>query len=262
MDISKKKSFPVDLIEFVKPLVYDSNNILLMGSSSLESQQYFSDYDLVTNINYKQSKKNIADKIINIIEKTKHNKDMYFIELKIQNKNNKVKLQKNITVEEIINNITNLEFIKLDFVIRINNMFKELSIIYNFDKEYTNYTSQISEDIEELKKEDNYYKILKRLFSIYNYKYTNEIINSKDKENYIMLSKFFNSKWGKLYQETSNLQAIQLLLEYYKDNETLKKVIINLKDLHIEPDINIIDDLVKQNTIKINNEAKKKLKEI
>jgi hypothetical protein len=84
-------------------------------------------------------------------------------------------------------------------------------------------------------------------------------------ERYIFLSKFFNSEWGKLYAETANLKAIKLLLENYDDEETIKRAILNLKDIKVSPDLDKIDKLIKSNEKKYNKEAEKiftKLKSI
>ena len=76
------------------------------------------------------------------------------------------------------------------------------------------------------------------------------------------MSKFFNSEWGKLYAETANLKAIKLLLENYDDEETIKRALLNLKDLKIEPNLNKIDSIIKSYEDKYNKEAKKVLEEL
>ena len=70
------------------------------------------------------------------------------------------------------------------------------------------------------------------------------------------LSKIFNGELGNEYSEISNLEAIQLLLEHYQTDDVYKKVIVNLKDLHIPVDIDNIDEYVKIRSKAFNNEAK------
>ena len=58
----------------------------------------------------------------------------------------------------------------MDFIVRIKNIFKELSIIYSFStKEPANATlaHDLNTEIEENIQGGNYYKALKRLFSLY-----------------------------------------------------------------------------------------------
>ena len=259
MDISQKREIPQHLYTFVKALKYDANPILLLGTAGLESQQYYGDFDLFTKVSNKESGDKIYDKIMKIVHKMDSFNDAYFIELKLQTSKSKVKFH---TIEEI-NKVDfekfykDLDFIKLDYVIRVNNKFIELSIIYSFNEMFNNdeeFFKSISDDIEELKKEGNYFKSLKRIFAIYNNKRIKDKLENT--KNYIYLSKFLNSEYGKLYMETSNLKAIKLLLEHYDDEETIKRVLLNLKELKIEPDLKQIDSIIRKNERKYNTRAK------
>ena len=46
MDINKKRLPSTDLQKLIKPLIFKNSRIELLGSAGLESQQYYSDYDL------------------------------------------------------------------------------------------------------------------------------------------------------------------------------------------------------------------------
>ena len=100
----------------------------------------------------------------------------------------------------------------MDFIVRIGNVFKELSIIYSFSKKEPTKTILIHDlntEIEDNIKGRNYYKALKRLFSLYK-------VEEKTKDQ-LPLSRFFNSYVGKVYETVSNLKALQLILDKYED---------------------------------------------
>ena len=89
---------------------------------------------------------------------------------------------------------------------------------------------------------------MKRLFSIY-----------KLKRNYkklVELTKFFNETGGK-YEIVSNLKTILLLLQYYDDNMTNKKVMINLKDIGVK--YSDLHETITEYESELNNEAIKNI---
>jgi hypothetical protein len=138
----------------------------------------------------------------------------------------------------------------MDFIVRINNIFKELSIIYNLNTETppSKVIQDLNTEIKDNIKDKNYYKALKRLFSLYKA----EGQNKKQ----LPLSAFFNSEVGRAYETVSNLKAIKLLLQHHQGEEVEKKIRINLKDLHIAPSIRMIDTYIKAYTDIIQREAK------
>ena len=146
-----------------------------------------------------------------------------------------------------------VDYIKIDVVVRIHNIFTELSILYSFTD--TPPPSLLIKNFEtEIKtflKDKNYYKALKRLFSLY-----------KAQGNYkgqLPLSRFFNSKVGEAYQKMCNLLALRLLLHHNPTKAVQKKIIINLKDLHLPPHASIdrIDMYIDLYEKEIQKEAKK-----
>ena len=266
MDISTRREIPQSIYNFIKVLKYDSEPILLLGTAGLASQQYYSDFDLFTQIEKKQTNEQAFNRMQKIINKMDSFNDAYFIEFKIQTqKGDKEKFN---TIEEINRNkfdklYKDIDFIKLDYVIRISNKFIELSIIYSFNPKILTdeeFLKNISDDVTEQKKEGNYFKALKRIFAIYNNKRIKDKLEKTDK--YIYLSKFFNSEWGKLYSETANLKAIKLLLENYDDEETIKRVLLNLKEIGVKPDLKKIDNIIAKNEKKYNSKAKEVLSEL
>ena len=145
----------------------------------------------------------------------------------------------------------NIKFIKIDYIVFFNFVFKDISIIYNFNniKEDTpTKIERLKTDYNDLVKEGNIYKALKRSFSIYKIK--------KEYPKLKQLTQLFNSDIGKLYETNSNLKTIQLLKPMYKDILTKKRIDINLKFLKIDPKENL-EHLIKENDIIINENAKK-----
>jgi hypothetical protein len=208
----------LDIIKF------KNAKIKLGGTASLQAIKYFSDYDFTSVIKHYFKPKTICYEFVKILNEKMNG--LYFIELKIEYKNGKKKKLFNIS-ELKSSMFKNIDFVKIDYIVCYNNMFKELTIMYIFDKvkQSKDHTiSQIQESYHELKDEGNYYKSLKRLYSIF-----------KIKRNYkklITLTKFFNSTGAK-YEVVSNLKTIQILLEHYNDIMTKKKVLINLKDINV-----------------------------
>ena len=265
MDVLKIKPVSKIIVDYIKILQYKNKKVEIKGSSSLQSQQYYSDIDLFSDISsIADNSIEIYREIMRILHHANLRHDMYFIEFKIQTLHNKYKFHKieDITESKFIKDFKDVQFIKIDFVIRLNYKFMELSIIYNFDKKYedVDFIKMMNDDIKELMKENNYYKILKRVFSKIAYQKEEHL--QYDKALLIFLSKFFNSEYGKQYQEVNNLKALDLLLTHYNDMKTIKLVLDNLRDINIEPNIKLIKSAIKQKESYINKEAKRIFKTI
>ena len=260
MDILEKKTkFNDKLIRTLKILKFKNNTIDIKGTFSLASQKYFSDYDLFSKISKSYNKEQIYDEIKNILNKISQDEDLYFIELKIQNKNGSKKkfFELDINKNEFIKSVKDLDFIKIDLVGRFESIFTEVSIIYSFNTEIMkseDYLKSLMDDIKELRKEKNYFKILKRYFNLAK--------AEGDKKLLLKISEFLNSEYGQIYQKKSNLEAINLLLDKYDDDNTLKKVLINLKDIKEEPKIEVINKNIKDMQKKLNKAGKNKINEL
>jgi hypothetical protein len=254
MDILEKKEksqFDNDLKDIIKILKFKNNPIELKGSSSLKSQKYFSDYDLFTNIILNYGVDEVYDEFRKILNNIISSYDLYFIEFKIQTKKGKKYRwfpNDDFKYEDFKKAFKDVDFAKIDIVSRTVNIFIEVSCIYKFSQDVLpteEYISSLNKDIKELKKEGNYYKILKRLFNIF--KLENNIHNIE------MLTKVFNSELGKQYKTISNLEAIESLKKYYKDADTNKKIEINLTDIN-EPHT---ENNLKKYKNELNDKAKK-----
>lgn len=244
MDLLHSRKLNTYVYDIVKKLKFKNHKLNLAGSASLASQKYYSDYDFNSSITRNYRPVTMYNEFIRILSNT----DMYFIEFKIEyNNDTKLKIHDIKKIKKSM--FKDVKYIKIDYVLWREYHFMELSIMYIFRKTKFD-VDDIKKDYDELVKDGNNYKALKRLFSIYK-------ITKQNKQQAITLTRFFNNTL--LYQTNSNLKAIQLMKNHYKEDADVKKKIeINLKYLKIDPKSNI-DDLVQSNDNILNESAKKYL---
>ena len=248
-------------------LRFNDNIIELVGTGSLKSQLYPSDYDFMTKVKFKDmSIEDIYNEFINILNKINKEHTLYFIEFKFQNKDNEKYKLNNINLfsyELFVKhfNKIKIDFCKIDIIINIdnNNDFKEVSCIYfnskdNEEISVKDYTKVLKKDMKELYNEGKYYKSLKRL-----------LIISKINNKFKMLEKLtdlFNSDIGKLYLLKSKLEACILLLEHYHDKLTKDRVKMFLKNNGLKSlKLNNIVDVVDIYNKEINDAGLKFIKD-
>jgi len=252
LQLRNKNEFDDELKKLVSMLKLNGKLPTIAGSASLKSQQFYSDYDLFLKPEKEMNAEQVYKKLENILENIFTNNDLYFTELKLQLLNGKKFrwfYNQKFDYEDFEKKFNmGVDFIKLDLIARIKNRFTEISIIYKlgFGKK-ENIIDSFKNDIIELKKEKNYYKILKRFFSIF--KQTNNYKMLK------LLSEFFNSDIGAKYQIISNLDAIKNVLSIYSDDMTKKKALLNLKELKIDDKLQNIDKFIKDFRKDINKAA-------
>lgn len=235
MDIAEtKQGIDEEIRKFVNVLKLDNSPVVQLGTSSFKTQQYFSDYDLLSPItNRKLSAEKICAELRRILKSITEMDDIWFVELKIQNKDGSKEkfFPADITplnCDKVDKAIKTIDYIKIDAVIfiRATSKLTELSIIYAFQDVPPDEVliQTISEDYKHYKSIGNIYKSLKRLFSVYRLE--------GDKENMVKLSSLFNSEAGKLYSLSSNLKAVKLILENDVSGKNLgEKVRVNLQDV-------------------------------
>lgn len=243
MDVlTEKRKLNSDVYVFTNRLRFKTYKLNLAGSASLKSQRHFSDYDFNSMIT--RTHKPVV--IYNEFRKILSHKDMYFIEFKIEYIDGS-KLKIHDTTKLRSATFKNIYYVKIDYVVWNDYHFKEVSIMYIFRK--TKYSvDDINADYDQLVKDGDYYKALKRLFSIHRI--------TKNKKEGVKLTRFFNS--SKLYEVNSNLKAIKLMKQTYDTKDVQKKIVINLKYLKIDPKTNI-DDMIISNDKILNDSAKKYL---
>lgn len=264
MDLFKKKLSPdPEIRKFIKVLQYKNYPVKVKGSNNYLRQYYFSDYDLFQFVPI-ESADEAYKTIRKIIDTADDTPDMYFIEMKIQQLNGdkyKFLLQEDINKKDFVDNFKDIDYVKLDYVIRIDFNFFEMSIIYKFyekgkDPFGQDFVDKMINDIKELVKEGNYFKVLKKVFSINSYYDANhQPVDKKVVEK--ILGMINSDEYGRLYQVKGILEANSKVLKNYDDEQTIKKVIINLKHLGIEPDTKHIKKEIRKIDTIINKEAKK-----
>lgn len=234
MDIFQKKDKRF-IKKYIDLLKWDNNIIIVNGSSGLKNIKYFGDIDLFSVINNNYSLLQIINKIKEIYDKATNN-NMYFIEEKIQYiDGTKIKGKyKLIPNNKYIDK--QIEYIKLDFIIYFKDRFIELSIIYSFvnkkNQESENMLKIISDEINDKLNEKDYFKSLKRIFSIIGIR---EALGKKYyKEKLKALTSLFNSEFGLMYQNTENLKAIQKI-KRFKSDKVKEMINNNLNFIGYEP---------------------------
>ena len=247
MNILEKRKIQSDLYDIVKNLEIFQIALNLVGSASIASQLHYSDYDF--NCKIKVRKQTL---IFNEFKKilSYSNDKLYFIEFKIEY-NNDTKLKINDLSMIRLRMFKNIKFVKIDYIVFLDYVFKEVSIMYIFKNKKETDTDRIQtlrNDYDDLMVKGENFKALKRLFSIYKIK--------KDYINLKTLTSLFNSNIGKIYEMNSNLKTIQLLKTIdQQDNDddlTQKRIHSNLKFLRIDPDDDL-NKIIKANDKILNN---------
>jgi hypothetical protein len=252
-----KKPLQYDLYDIIKPFKIDGFNIDLKGTASIKSQLYYSDYDI---LNIGQNWREFNKKIMDVVKKLEENPNYKFKEFKIQYENkNKIKYNK---VEDInLNNVKyqNVDFIKLDYYIIDKGLLRDISAIYTTKSlQIKDFMKSMNEDINELLKEGNYFKVLKRYYSLLTNFKNQQRLTDEGITILNNLIKFFNSTYGELYKDTSILKTLKDYIEQYKKDKIYKQT---LNSMNLRSSINL-EKRIKANEKKYNKEAFKQFKQL
>jgi len=252
MDIFAERNLPdMELLPFFKAVSFGSRKPSVIGSFSLESQRNAGDIDLDVYIEGKIDHDFVEKETKKIIKNIDDNLKMFFIELKIQYKDGKkIKFgaDKIDDVKIPTQNFNNLDFLKIDTIIYYDGHFKEMSINYWFNPKVQDVVKEIEKDILLELKAKNYYKVVKRFFSIAKIK--------DDKPRGKLISTFLNNYTGGEYKQLSNLKAIKLLLENYDDPLIRQMIRANLINDRIIPKVDVVYRLIPKIQKKVNTEGK------
>lgn len=268
MDIIRKKnlnSINANIRDIIAKLKFNGNPIKIKGSSTIQNLKYVNDYDLYCMIKDKPEE---PDKFIDEINKIRYNvttnTPTYFVSgiiFEDPEKKYRWNLDEKINMKKFKSLYKNAQFVKIDYITKDKDRFIGLDVIYYLkDQDTTDDTLRktFREDMEKFMEEKKYFKVLKRLFGIYQV--------NKNEEGLKCLINYFNSDVGKKYELVNQLQSIQKLKDnkYLGDNTLLKKSIDqNLKELNIK--INKAEELPKviENLEKdINKDALEKIEEM
>ena len=121
MNILAKRKVNSYINDIIKNLTFKNNKLKLAGSASLASQRYYADYDF--NCNIKTRKQTVIyNEFKRFLSYT--NEKLYFIEFKIEYLNGtKLKLNNN---EIKLSMFKNIKFIKIDYIVFFDNVFKDI----------------------------------------------------------------------------------------------------------------------------------------
>ena len=242
MDITQKRQVSEEQRIFVNAVRWDERTpIELLGTGSQQAQLYPSDIDLFSAVKNVDVDANDPAEMYRhvqaVFDRAEDAGDMFFIEFKLQNVDGSKQkwYHTDFDEEELVAAATNVDFLKVDYVVflRGSNLFTELSSIYSFSPmpAVRTLVRKIGADFAHYFQGGKVYKSLKRMYSIYK-------LQGK-KAKLVRLSKLFNSKTGFKYSLSSNLKAIELLLEHYDDLAIQNLVKANLRNLENTIGVNI-----------------------
>lgn len=231
--LKKRKKWPDDITDVFNTLTI-TGHYTVIGSASLENIKYNSDYDLNEMIKKLGKGSTVFDKIYSIFKEkfkeAKANSNYFITDFKcgMGNDGEPLRWTYNDMMKGVNNNITFQEAlkmkstIKLDLIVLIDGIFTEFSENYYFNiGGQTNYYKEemkpifnklsIQKSLDEYLVEDNYWKALKRLFSLMLYDVKGK--SGKLLKTVSDLIDFFNSDIGLINKARNELDILLLVLE-------------------------------------------------
>jgi hypothetical protein len=239
--IKKKEDYPKKIQDVFNVLTI-TGKYQVIGSGSLSKIKYNSDYDLQEFINDK-SNKNVLDKIYNYFKKKfstcKKNKNYFITDFKcgIGLDGEPLRWTYNDIMKGINNGLTfqdallQKSTIKMDMIVLIDGIFTEFSENYYFKigKDTNYYNEDIELGIEKSLNEylymKNYWKVLKRLFSLLMRE------KSKNKKKLIKLIDFFNSNVGLINKCKNEFDILLVVLNQNFRKPKLKDILYNIEKI-------------------------------
>ena len=232
------KQFNNKIIDLGKKLSIQSK-VNIVGSANIKRSIYYSDYDLFEKVNNK-SPQLIYNHFRSLFEVIKSSDNSVITDFKMGKIGNEplrwdyddIMKKENRGVS--FNDALKMEsIIKMDIITYMNGRFIEITEVYSIcfnGKCNVKYTvdeviKSITDEYREMIYEGNYMKSLKKLFSILKLKKTDEATKK-------LLLNYFNSPIGLLYRCKSDLESIELILNYNKFNiDTIRNSLQQLKEL-------------------------------
>jgi hypothetical protein len=259
MDILEKSYPNKNIVSIMNILKYNKNPLELVGTGSMKSQYYPADYDFLSKITNKLGVKDSYIEFMNILHNIHQRDDLFFVEFKIQDKNdNKYKVFK---IEDLTLQIfekyfnENLELCKIDCIVMLDGIFKELSVIYFFNPKkpvMSDYIQALLKDQKHYYDDKKYYKSLKRLMLAGKYE------SPPDKSLIMAITELFNSSVGALYQLKNEIDACIIFMDKYKDKLNQKRVQLFIKNIGFDNlDRNQLEELSNEYGKLIDKEALK-----
>ena len=257
MDIANKKPqslIPSFIKDLIKSLKIEKIKIELLGTASLDSQYYYSDFDLYSDISKIKDLRTVYTNLNRIFNLKDNN--IYFKEFKVQLINGeKYKFHElPVSINKSIKR-ADVDYVKSDYIVFVDNQFTDVSLIYNLNplkKSKEEIIELIRNDQKEFYDMGKYYKSLKRYFSILN-------LQGKKDDMVKLTIALFNTKYGKQYKICSNLGTIIDLINKYgtnrKDINDKIKANLRLFKLPINMSIKDMEEYIKRESAIFNKKA-------
>lgn len=226
MNVLEKKYPQKNISNAVEILKFGLNKPELVGTGSLSSQYYPADYDFLCKIKTKYDNEKSYKLFKNIIDNFSQSNNLFFIEFKIQrNSENKAKIYdpSEFTKEYFDANFDDkIELCKLDGIILLDGLLKEISCIYFFKSEPLDrekYIKTLLDDQVSYYDDKKYYKSLKRLMLATKYK------NPIDFKLINVITNLFNSSVGALYMLKNEIDACLIFAKKYNETPRGNKIV-------------------------------------
>jgi hypothetical protein len=234
----------------------------LVGTASLESQNYPADIDMLCVLEEKPKGFNeVQRQFQKIFKKIASYPNLFFIEFKLQNKDKDDKY-KFFNFDDVSSDFfakhydsSKIDICKIDLLQFNGGVFQEVSCIYFFNKiqnieDYkVLYGSDLLNDQKEKYDEGKYYKSLKRFMV------ASKLQSPPNLNVIIGITNFFNSSVGKVYQLANYLMACQIYIDNFGIDDRVKMFLSNIGFKGLNP--NKIDDVVVDYEKLYNSEALK-----
>ena len=231
MDLLEKRSlnnFDRDALRLLGHFELQSGRAKINGSAQYKHLLYRSDYDVMTVIPRTTPSEQLFTELSGVLRKVEQDGSSYFIELKLETTGGekyRTHPGESLAQETLTRHYEALAFIKLDVVLRVKNRFYEASCIYRFQADAAMTLQAVQADLAadaaEFLRAKNYYKALKRRYSL--------AVLGNHRAEIEALTRVFNSELGKQYERLCNLKAMALVREHYKDKTTESRLRTNLR---------------------------------
>lgn len=231
-------------------LKYKTQIPKIAGTSSILSQSYPADIDMVCGIKIKPKLYyDVQKQFKKMVELISKYPNLFFIEFKIQNlDDSKYKIYNesdiNTNFFKDYYDSDKINYCKIDLLQFSNSHFQEISCIYFFNPiiiDNSVYVESLLKDQVNYYNEKKYYKSLKRYMLACKYQ------NPPNLNVIIGITNFFNSNVGKVYQINNYVSACEIYVKKYGVDDRVKMFIKNLGlgNLHISDLKSLSDDYSK-----------------
>jgi len=204
----------------------------LVGTASLESQNYPADIDMLCVLEEKPKGFNeVQRQFQKIFKKIASYPNLFFVEFKLQNKDKDDKF-KFFNLNDVDSDFfakhydsNKIDICKIDLLQYLDNKFQDVSCIYFFNKDIVDmrkYAAELLNDQKEKYDDGKYYKSLKRFMV------ASKLQSPPNLNVIIGITNFFNSSVGKVYQLNNFIGACLTYIDKYGFDDRVKMFLSNV----------------------------------